>query len=215
MEMLFETVIEEAAITRHPTPLVSPYPKLTADQKIEMIAEAYEKILSALELDTSDPSLAQTPRRIAKMYVEELFSGLDPSQFPEILSLENTYLEPEEGMVLIENICVKSICEHHFVPFIGKAKVAYIPGGKILGLSKINRVVHYFCRRPQLQERLNVQIADSLGILLDTSDVAVAIEAQHFCVTMRGVQDASSVTKTHVLRGQFQKSDYLRDHFLA
>jgi GTP cyclohydrolase IA len=208
-------MIEEAAITRHPTPLATPYPQLTNAQKIEAIAEAYEKILRTLELDTSDPSLAQTPLRVAKMYVEELFSGLDPDSFPEIRTLENTYLEPEEGMVLIEDISVKSICEHHFVPFIGNAKVAYIPNGKILGLSKINRVVHYFCRRPQLQERLNAQIADSLSILLDTTDVAVALQAEHFCVTMRGVQDESSITKTHVLRGQFQSCAHLRSHFLA
>jgi GTP cyclohydrolase IA len=189
-------------------------PTLTSSQKIEVIAEAFEKILSALELDISDPSLAETPRRVAKMYVEELFSGLDPNNFPEIRYLENTYLEPEEGVILIENISVKSICEHHFVPIIGKAKVAYIPNRKILGLSKINRIVHYFCRRPQLQERLTAQIADSLSVLLDSSDVAVSIEAEHFCVTMRGVQDESSITKTHVLRGQFQTSPHLRDEFL-
>jgi GTP cyclohydrolase IA len=208
-------MIEEAAITHHPTPALSPFPALTNEEKIATIADAFRKILEALELDPADPSLSETPRRVAKMYVEELFSGLDPKRFPEIRYLENEFIEPSEGMILVENISVKSICEHHFVPFIGKATVAYLPRRKILGLSKINRIVDYFCRRPQLQERLTVQIADSLSILLDTPDVAVAIKAEHFCVSMRGIRDESSLTETHVCRGQFQHVNYLRDRFFC
>lgn len=189
-------------------------PKLTEEEKIQAISSAWIQILEALELDISDPSLCRTPQRIAETYVKELFSGLDPATFPEILLLENTCLAREEGMILIDNISVKSICEHHFLPFTGKAKVAYVPKSTLLGLSKINRIVHYFCRRPQLQERLGAQIADALSDLLGTDDVAVAIEAEHFCVTMRGVRDAQSLTHTCLLRGQFQTSDSLRTQFL-
>jgi GTP cyclohydrolase I len=206
-------IIEEAAITRYPSPVLNFFPTLTNEEKIDAIADSFRKILETLELDLSNPSLAETPRRIAKMYVEELFSGLDPGKFPQVCDLENSFIKPPEGIVLIEEIAIRSICEHHFVPFIGKAKVAYIPQKKILGLSKINRIVHYFCKRPQLQERLTAQIADSLSILLDSQDIAVAIEAEHFCVTMRGVRDESSRTYTHVLRGQFQDNDRYQNRF--
>ena len=178
------------------------------------IAEHFKKIMQILDLDLEDPSLKKTPERFAHMYIEELFWGLDPLAFPEISYIDNHVMESTEGMVLVKDIPIKSICEHHFVPIIGMAKVGYIPKDKILGLSKINRIVDYFCRRPQLQERLTAQIADSLSILLDTEDIAISMQAEHFCVTLRGIQHSTSRTHTAVLRGRFKEDPLLKEPFL-
>lgn len=205
--------IEEAALTHHPHPLLSPTPSLTVEEKISTIAHHFKMIMQALELDLSDESLKDTPNRFARMYVEELFWGLDANAFPDVSYLDNQELQKEKSMVLIKDIPIKSICEHHFVPIIGMAKIAYVPKEKILGLSKINRIVDYFCRRPQLQERLTAQIADSLSMVLSTEDIAIGIEAEHFCITLRGIQHPTSRTYTHVLRGCF-KDNPLSNVFL-
>ncbi|MBS0620248.1 MAG: GTP cyclohydrolase I FolE [Verrucomicrobia bacterium] len=178
--------------------------------KIDLIADAFRTIMETLGLDLTDPSLKDTPERVAKMYVEELFIGLDSEAFPVMRTFENPYPSSEDGIIQIDEISVKSVCEHHFLPFVGKARIAYIPSDRILGLSKAHRLVHYFCKRPQLQERLTVQIADALCHILQTEDVAVLIEAEHFCVTMRGASDSGSTTRTRILRGKFLKA---RDPF--
>jgi GTP cyclohydrolase IA len=194
--------LEEAATTYHPHPLLPS--TLTKEEKIAAIAHHFKQIMQILDLDLSEPSLRSTPERFARMYVEELFSGLDTKAFPDITYLDNDMMENAEGVVWIKDIPVKSMCEHHFVPIIGTADCAYIPSRTVLGLSKINRIVDYFCRRPQLQERLTAQIADALSIVLGTEDVAVNIKAEHFCVTLRGVQHPTSRTHTSVKRGRFK-----------
>ncbi len=204
----------EAAITSHPTPTVPDAPLASRKEKIDTIAHHFAKILEALDLDLSNPSLAGTPERVAEMYIDELFSGLDPAQFPEMQYQDNQFITPAEGMILVRDIPIKSMCEHHFVPFIGHARVAYLPQDKIIGLSKIHRIVDYFCRRPQLQERLTAQIADALSIVLGIEDVAVMLEAEHFCVSLRGIENSSSCTETTVLRGKFQQDSGLKAQFL-
>ncbi len=194
-------LINQAAITYHPQPAFSS--PLSAQEKVDAIAAHFQEIMQILGLDTNHPSLSKTPDRIANMYIHELFRGLDTTSFPDMTYVDNDVIEETQGMILVKGIPVKSTCEHHFVPIIGRAQVAYIPNQLILGLSKINRIVDYFCRRPQLQERLTAQIADCLSILLHTEDVAVVIEAEHFCVTLRGVEHPSSRTLTTCLRGIF------------
>lgn len=201
--------IEEAAITHHPHPLLPS--SLTKEQKITAIAHHFRQIMQVLQLDLSEPSLHNTPERFARMYVDELFSGLDTDAFPDITYLDNDVMEQSEGFILIKDIPIKSMCEHHFVPIIGTAHVAYIPADTLLGLSKINRIVDYFCRRPQLQERLTAQIADALSILLGTEDVAITIQAEHFCVTLRGIQHPTSRTHTFVQRGRFKDEPLFKE----
>ena len=162
-------------------------------------------------LDVKDPSLTQTPYRLAKMYVEELFIGLDYDNFPKC----TTFPKIADEMVLERGITVHSLCEHHFIPFIGKASVAYIPGPKAVGLSKLNRVVDFFSRRPQVQERLTAQIAHALECVLGTPDVAVVIQAEHLCVKLRGAQDHDSDTVTSMMRGKFLTVPELRSEFLT
>lgn len=185
---------------------------LSKEEKIETIGHHFAKIMEALGLDLSSPSIADTPRRVAKMYVEELFSGLDSDNFPEM-----RYFEPpaeKRELVMIKDIAIESMCEHHFVPISGKAAVGYIPNQKLLGLSKIPRLVDYFCRRPQLQERLTSEIFTALSLLLETEDIAIWIEARHFCVTMRGVKDAASTTVTQRFGGRFERESALAEQFL-
>lgn len=181
---------------------------LSSEQKKEKIAQKMGEILEILGLDLSDPTLAKTPDRIAKMYVDEIFWGLDPENFPET-TLHKECL-PEES-VYIKKISFVSFCEHHFVPMIGSVNIAYIPKKHLLGFSKIHRIVHYFAARPQLQERLTAQIADCLSTILETEDVAVSIEAKHFCVLARGVKDASGDAETFILNGKFKEQ--LRSEF--
>ncbi len=202
-------LLEVAALTYHPHRLLPS--SLTKEQKIEKIAQHFKQIMEILDLDLSDPSLQNTPERFAHMYMDELFWGLDTALFPDVSYLANDMMqEQDNGIVLVKDIPIKSMCEHHFVPFIGTAAVAYIPAEKIIGLSKINRIVDYFCRRPQLQERLTSQIADALSILLDTEDVAIRIQAEHFCVTLRGVEHPSSRTHTFVSRGRFKEDAFFQ-----
>mgnify|MGYP003454824853 FL=1 len=177
-----------------------PTQNLSANRKMTLIAQHFEKIMRLLGLDMDDDSLKDTPGRVAKMYVKEIFSGLDPANEPQVTLFEKKYNYNE--IILEKNIPVYSYCEHHFVPIIGKAHVAYIADGKIAGLSKLNRVVNYFSRRPQVQERLTTEIADFLKVKLHTEDVAVIIEAEHLCIASRGIRDAGSTTITGSYHGR-------------
>lgn len=186
--------------------------KLSDKMKITRIQKHMASIMKTLGLDLSDDSLRDTPKRIAKMYVQEIFSGLKPEKFPKITTIENK-MECDE-MVSVSGIRVLSVCEHHFVTIDGFATVAYIPKKKVIGLSKINRIVDYFSKRPQVQERLVKQITDCLVAVLETQDVAVHIKAKHYCVLSRGVRDMESETTTTDLRGAFRKDHSLRTEFL-
>ena len=185
---------------------------LTADQKYERIRELMGDVVETLGLDLTDDSLAETPHRIAKMYVREMFSGLDYRHFPKISLIDNKMGANE--MVKIREIDLTSTCEHHFVTIDGVAKVAYIPKDKIIGLSKINRIVRFFGQRPQVQERLTRQILVALQALLGTEDVAVNIDATHYCVKSRGVMDTNSQTSTTALGGCFKQNIHTRAEFL-
>jgi GTP cyclohydrolase IA len=183
------------------------------EEKLQRIQKSFGDIMVTLGLDLTDDSLQDTPERIAKMYVQEIFSGLDYSQFPKISMIENKMNASD--VVRISDISMISTCEHHFVTIDGLAKVAYIPGEKIIGLSKINRIVQFFAQRPQVQERLCYQIVLALQTLLGVEDVAVSIDATHYCVKARGVMDSSSTTRTNVLRGKFDSDSLLRAEFLG
>ena len=185
---------------------------LDRDEKFKRISAAFTDITRTLGLDLNDDSLCETPQRIAKMYVDEIFSGLDYGQFPKISVIENK-MQVEE-MVLVDDIDVVSTCEHHFVTIDGGARVAYIPGDKIIGLSKINRIVRFFAQRPQVQERLTQQILVALQTLLETDDVAVTINAVHYCVKSRGVMDSNSATRTTALGGAFKNDPATRAEFI-
>ncbi len=185
---------------------------LTAGQQYERIRDLMAEVVNTLGLDLADDSLAETPHRIAKMYVYEIFAGLDYSRFPRLSLIENKMGARE--MVKIRYIDLTSTCEHHFVTIDGVAKVAYIPKDKIIGLSKINRVVRFFGQRPQVQERLTRQILVALQTLLETDDVAVSVDATHYCVKSRGVKDTNSQTSTTALGGCFEKNIHTRAEFL-
>jgi len=185
---------------------------LNADQKYERIRELMTEVMDTLGLDLRDDSMQETPHRIAKMYVHEIFSGLDYEQFPTLALVENKMGANE--MVKVRDIDLNSTCEHHFVTIDGTAKVAYIPKDKILGLSKINRIVRFFAQRPQIQERMTRQILVALQALLQTEDVAVSIDAIHYCVKARGVMDANSQTSTTALGGCFVENIHTRAEFL-
>ena len=193
------------------TPLVDN--GLSRDQKFERIQASFSDIARTLGLDLTDDSLRDTPERISRMYVDEIFSGLDYARFPKATSIANK-MQVEE-MVRIEGISVVSTCEHHFVTIDGIASVGYIPAGKIIGLSKVNRIVRFFAQRPQVQERLTQQVLVALQTLLETDDVAVAIDAVHYCVKARGVMDANSRTRTTALGGQFKVDARTRGEFLS
>ncbi len=203
--------VKEALASRG---LETPMTEATLDRadKKEKIEHHMSEILQLLSLDLNDDSLVETPRRIAKMYVDEIFSGLDYQNFPKITLIENKMKCDE--MVRVQDITLTSTCEHHLVTIDGKATVAYIPRGKIIGLSKINRIVRFFAQRPQVQERLTQQVLVALQTLLESDDVAVTIDATHYCVKARGVLDATSSTTTTALGGLFKKSSMTRAEFL-
>jgi GTP cyclohydrolase IA len=180
-------------------------------EKMEKISFHFKQIMEILGLDLTDDSLKGTPGRVAKMYVEEIFRGLNPACKPEIALFENKYRYNQ--MLVEKNIILYSNCEHHFVPIIGKAHVAYISSGKIIGLSKLNRIVQYYSQRPQVQERLTLQIANEIKSVLETEDVAVIIDAVHLCVSSRGVKDVSSSTVTAEYSGKFLDEN-TRNEFL-
>ncbi len=178
-----------------------------------VIEEHMCKIMDVLGLDRGDDSLMETPKRIAKMYAQELFYGLNYENFPKCTVVENKMGADE--LVCERGVSIKSMCEHHFLPVDGTASIAYIPGKKVLGLSKLNRIADFFSRRPQVQERLTEQVAYALSHILDTEDVAVVVTARHFCVKMRGVQDQTSDTVTSKLLGRFRENRALRQELLS
>lgn len=191
------------------TPMKSDAFLLSDEEKKEKIASHFSEIMNILGLDLTDDSLQGTPKRVAKMYVEEIFSGLDPKNKPKIALFENKY---QYNQMLVEkNITFYSNCEHHFVPIFGKVHVAYISSGKVIGLSKINRIVQYFAKRPQVQERLTIQIANELMSVLETEDVAIIIDAKHLCVSSRGIKDESSATVTTSFNGAFNNSQKINE----
>lgn len=183
-------------------------------EKIDAIRDHFEKIMDILGLDLNDDSLAETPSRVAKMFVKEIFAGLKVENFPKCTTVENKMATGKE-FVLERKINLSSSCEHHFLPIMGYATVAYIPKDKVLGLSKMNRLVRHFMKRPQIQERLTVQIKEALSVILGTPDVAVYIDAKHTCVSTRGIEDFNSSTVTLAAGGAFQTNDLLRSEFLT
>lgn len=186
---------------------------LSADEKREQLTALFVQVTETLGLDLTDDSLCETPARIAKMYVHEIFSGLDYANFPKITVIENKMRTDE--MIMVRDVGLTSTCEHHFVTIDGLARIAYLPSNKIIGLSKINRLVRFFAQRPQVQERLTQQLLVALQTLLETENVAVSINAVHYCVKSRGVMDASSSTTTTALGGTFKSSATTRAEFLA
>lgn len=182
---------------------------MTDQEKKEKIAFHFAEIMELLGLDLTDDSLKGTPQRVAKMYVDEIFCGLNPANKPKVALFENKY---QYNQMLIEkDITFYSNCEHHFVPIYGKIHVAYVSTGKVIGLSKINRIVQYFAQRPQVQERLTMQIAFELQEILSTEDIAVIVDAKHLCVSSRGIKDDTSATITNYFGGIFQKSEKVNE----
>ena len=187
------------------TPLVKDAFAKSDAEKIDIIKGHFEKIMETLGLDLNDDSLAGSPERVAKMYVTEIFSGLNPINEPAVSLFENSY--KYNGMLVEKNIELYSLCEHHFVPIVGKVHVAYFADENVIGLSKINRIVQFFAKRPQVQERLTVQIVEKLKEVLGTDNVACVVDAKHLCVNMRGVRDTKSSTITSRYSGVFKQND--------
>lgn len=185
--------------------------KLARTDKVHIIEGHFKSIMETLGLDLSDDSLMDTPKRVAKMYVNEIFYGLDYEAFPKCTTVDNKMKYDE--MVVERNVNVQSNCEHHFIVISGLATVAYVPKDKVLGLSKINRIVEYFSKRPQIQERLTEQVFYALQYILDTDDIAVMIDAEHYCVKSRGVEDTGSSTVTSKLGGGFKSDPSVRAEF--
>ncbi len=193
------------------TPMRKDAFELSDDEKIERIKKNVSEIMDTLGLDLNDDSLSGTPKRVAKMYVKEIFGGLNPDKKPKSSTFDNKY---KYGEMLVEkNITLYSTCEHHLLPIVGRAHVAYISKGTVVGLSKMNRIVDYFAKRPQVQERLNIQIVKELQNVLGTDDVACVIDAKHLCVNSRGIRDIESSTVTAEYGGRF-KEESLRREFL-
>lgn len=211
-ELTIEEIGDEHVGTSHDTPMKADAFKMDDELKMELIEGKFKEIMEIMGLDLTDDSLSGTPKRVAKMYIKEIFSGLNPANKPKIALFDNKYNYNE--MLVEKNITFYSNCEHHFVPIIGKAHVAYIANGPVIGLSKINRIVEYYAKRPQVQERLTVQIANELMEVMGTEDVAVVIDADHLCVSSRGIQDVNSSTVTAQFHGKF-KEDATRKEFLS
>lgn len=191
------------------TPMRANAFEVSDEEKKEKIADLFEQIMDVMGLDLDDDSLKGTPNRVAKMYIEEIFSGLNPKNKPKVALFENKY---QYNQMLVEkNITFYSNCEHHFVPIIGKAHIAYVSSGKVIGLSKLNRIVQYYAKRPQVQERLTNQIAEELKHILNTQDIAVIIDAKHLCVSSRGIKDDTSATVTSYYGGVFNESQKITE----
>ncbi len=210
MTKTFDTRMKDILSRVTPTPTIDN--GLSDNEKILKLTELFTDVLSTLGMDLSNDSLKDSPARIARMYVNEIFRGLNTDNFPKITTIENEM--SYDQMLVIRDIAVVSTCEHHFVTIDGKATIAYIPKDKVIGLSKINRIADFFARRPQVQERLTKQIADCLEDVLGTEDVAVHINAKHYCVISRGIEDHSSTTVTSDLRGAFKTDSRTRSEFL-
>jgi GTP cyclohydrolase I len=211
VEELEDLFREQHIATSYDTPLRDDAFELSDEQKIKIISRHFREIMLTLGLDLQDDSLRGTPNRVATMFVKEIFSGLNPGNKPVMTFFENKYNYNQ--MLVEKNITLYSNCEHHFVPIIGKAHIGYISSGKVIGLSKLNRLVQYYSQRPQVQERLTIQIANELKTVLQTGDVAVVIDAVHLCVSSRGVKDINSSTVTAEYSGDFLKASR-RDEFL-
>lgn len=195
---------EDHLFTGLETPMKKDAFKLSDEEKKAKISILFEEIMDVIGLDLKDDSLKGTPERVAKMYIDEIFSGLNPANKPKVALFDNKY---QYNQMLVEKeITFYSNCEHHFVPIIGKAHIAYISSGKVIGLSKLNRIVQYYAKRPQVQERLTNQIAEELKFILGTDDVAVIIDAKHLCVSSRGIKDDTSTTVTSFYGGSFNTS---------
>lgn len=210
-ELSAEEIGNEHLFTSIETPLRANAFDISEDEKVKRIEEHFRKIMETLGLDLNDDSLKGTPERVAKMYVKEIFRGLDPANKPKIALFKNRYRYNQ--MLVEKDITFFSNCEHHFVPIFGKAHVAYISNGKVIGLSKLNRIVQYYAKRPQVQERFTMQIARELQEVLQTEDVAVLIDAKHLCVSSRGVQDNNAATVTSFYGGKFAEAT-TREEFL-
>ncbi len=210
-DQLHDDIGNNHIATNASTPLRTDAFELTEDQKIELIKKDVQNILHTLGMDLSDDSLKGTPNRVAKMFVKEIFGGLNPQKKPSSSTFENKYKYNE--MLVEKNITVYSTCEHHLLPIVGRAHVAYISNGKVVGLSKMNRIVDYYAKRPQVQERLTIQIVRELQQVLNTEDVACIIDAKHLCVNSRGIRDIESSTVTAEFGGKF-KVEAVRREFL-
>ncbi len=212
IDVLIDEMGDNHVMTSVDTPMRADAFALSEDEKIAEIEKHFEAIMSTLGLDLTDDSLKGTPHRVAKMYVKEIFQGLNPANMPKMALFENKYKYNE--MLVEKNISFYSNCEHHFVPIMGRAHVAYISSGKVIGLSKLNRLVEFYAKRPQVQERLTMQIGKKLQEVLGTDDVAVVIDAKHLCVSSRGVKDESSSTVTAFYSGAFndeaKKAEFLK-----
>jgi len=206
-----DIIDEQHIATSAATPLREDAFEMNDELKIQLIQKHFKDIMHIMGLDLSDDSLKETPHRVAKMFVKEIFSGLNPANKPEVTLFQNKYQYNE--MLIEKNITLYSYCEHHFVPIVGKVHVAYISNGNVIGLSKINRLVQYYAKRPQVQERLTNQIAEGLKEALQTNDVAIVIDAVHLCVTSRGINDTNSSTVTTYYSGKFngetKKAEFL------
>ena len=209
---IYDTIGDNHVLTSIETPLKTDAFEISDAEKIEKIQGYFKGIMETLGLDLEDDSLKGTPYRVAKMYVKELFSGLDPKNKPSISTFDNKY--NYNKMLVEKNIEFESACEHHFLPMRGKAHVGYISSGKVIGLLKMNRIVQYYGKRPQVQERLTIQILKELQAALKTESVIVIIDADHLCVSTRGVQDKSSSTVTIEYGGEFNEKSQ-RDSFLS
>jgi GTP cyclohydrolase I len=208
---LMEEMGDNHISTSVDTPMVAGAFDKSDEEKIAIIQDHFKAIMETLGLDLTDDSLKGTPKRVAKMYVKEIFSGLNPANKPAVTLFDNKYKYNE--MLVEKNISFYSNCEHHFVPIIGKAHIAYISNGRVIGLSKLNRLVEYYAKRPQVQERLTMQIAKELQKELGTEDVAIVIDAKHLCVASRGVEDDTSSTITSFYGGKF-KDEKRKEEFL-
>lgn len=203
---------DDHIMTNISTPLREDAFAMSDEQKMEIIAEHFKEIMYTLGLDLNDDSLKGTPKRVAKMYVKELFSGLNPENMPSITLFDNNYKYEE---ILVErDISFYSNCEHHFVPIVGKVHIGYISSGNVIGLSKLHRLVNHYARRPQVQERMTIQIGNALKEALKTDDIAVVVDADHFCVSSRGIADQSSSTVTSFFEGAFNNA-LKREEFLS
>jgi len=210
--IIYDEIIDDHIFTSIDTPIRKDAFKLDEELKIELIEKNFKEIMHILGLDLNDESLKDSPGRVAKMYVKEIFSGLNPDNKPKPTLFENKFNFSE--MLVEKNITIYSYCEHHFVPITGKAHIAYFPKNHLIGLSKLNRIAQYYAKRPQVQERLTMQIANDLKETLQTDDVAVIIDADHMCVASRGVNDVNSSTITSSYNGRFLNHE-TRKEFLS
>ena len=204
---------EDHVGTSDETPLRKDAFDMSDEEKMDRIEDHFREIMEIMGMDLTDDSLSGTPRRVAKMFIKEVFKGLNPANKPSPTMFENRY--NYSRMLVEKDINIYSTCEHHFLPIYGKAHIAYISSGKVIGLSKLNRIAQYYAKRPQVQERLTIQIANELKRVLDTDDVAVYLEAKHMCVHARGVEDHGSSTVTSEFSGKFLEPEVQREFFAA